>query len=143
MGFVKFVLGVLLAIALLIGGSVAASLYVVAEMTALPPKPKFDPPEPEPEPEPAASPSPSPQPEASPSPEPEALPEGAYRARIVWPEGLIVRDTPSFDAGRVGGAGFESEVIVLETNEDGSWEKVRLGDGTEGWVVGGNSEAIE
>ena len=41
-GVAKVVLGFAIAIALLIGGSVAATLYLVAKLTAMPPKPVFD-----------------------------------------------------------------------------------------------------
>jgi len=156
-GFAQLVLGFTIAILLVVGGSVAASLYLVARLTALPPKPDFGEhssqpaiaASPAPTPNPAApapngstpaSPSPIPNPSPSPSPTPSPTPEpaGLYRARVVWPEGLVLRATPGYDAASVGGVAYEAEVTVLEERDAGAWQRVRTGAGDEGWVVGGN-----
>ncbi|USR91465.1 SH3 domain-containing protein [Phormidium yuhuli AB48] len=138
----KFILGFTLAIALTIGGAVAASLYLVARLTALPPKPEFETVE-----TPTATPvSTTPEPEATPEPEPEPEPEptpdpGLYEARVTWPEGLLLRDDPSYDAGSLGGIAFNERVTVLEEAQDGAWQRVRSqSSNQEGWVVGGNLE---
>ncbi|MFO8041422.1 MAG: SH3 domain-containing protein, partial [Sodalinema sp.] len=55
----KFILGFTLAIALTLGGAVAASLYLVARLTALAPKPEVDSPQ-APTPTPART-TPTPQ----------------------------------------------------------------------------------
>ena len=132
----KFILGFTLAIALTIGGAVAASLYLVARLTALPPKPEFETAE-----TPTATPV-STTPEAEPTPEPEPTPDpGLYDARVTWPEGLLLRDSPSYDAGSLGGIAFNERVTVLENAQDGAWQRVRSqSSNQEGWVVGGNLE---
>ncbi|OAB59630.1 hypothetical protein AY600_03330 [Phormidium willei BDU 130791] len=140
----KFILGFTLAIALTLGGAVAASLYLVARLTALPPKPEFDSPQ-----APSATPvSTTPTPEATPDPEPTPEPSptpnpGLYQARVTWPEGLLLRDNPSYDAGSLGGIAFNETVTVLENAENGAWQRVRSeSSNQEGWVVGGNLEEI-
>lgn len=82
----------------------------------------------------AANPSPSP---ASPSPSPTE-----YRAKVNQPIGLIVRAEPDANAAQIAGVEFNRELTVLENSSDGAWQKVRLADGTEGWVKGGNTERI-
>jgi hypothetical protein len=141
--FAKVILGFAIAIALLIGGSIAATLYLVAKLTALPPKPIFDntPPTVEkttstPAPKPAAKPT------AAPSPSPTPTPEG-YPARVTWQQGLLLRTSPDFNAASDGGIAFNQEVRVLEETADGKWQRIRLESGKEGWVVGGNTNKLE
>ncbi|MEC4895116.1 MAG: SH3 domain-containing protein [Oscillatoria sp. PMC 1051.18] len=76
-------------------------------------------------------------------PKKEKLPPGAYQARVTWPQGLSLRDTPSEDANRIGGIAFNKEIIILEESDDQNWQKVRIPDtDEEGWVKGGNVEKI-
>lgn len=143
----KVILGFTIAIALLIGGSIAATLYLVAKLTALPPKPIFDNTPPTDEkaaasPSPAAKPAAKPAASPSPSPTPTATPEG-YPARVTWQQGLLLRTSPDFNAASDGGIGFNQEVRVLEETADGKWQRVRLDTGKEGWVVGGNTERAQ
>ncbi|WP_238987126.1 SH3 domain-containing protein [Lyngbya aestuarii] len=141
----KFLVGFFLAIVILAGASVAAALYFAARLTELPERPTFEndtsptaqtastPPKP-------TTPKPTPTPPAAPK-----LPEGAYRAVVVQPIGLILRDSPSFEATRIGGVGYEEKVIVLEESEDKNWQRVQAEEDSNrvGWVKGGNTEALE
>jgi len=159
-GFAQLVLGFAIAILLLVGGSVAATLYLVARLTALPPKPDFgefssevvtratsNPAAPLPNatksPASTASPKPSPTASASPKPTPKPTPTGLYAAKVTWAEGLVLRKEPSYAADSVGGVAYEERVSVLEERDGGEWQKVRSSSGLEGWVVGGNLEKAE
>jgi Bacterial SH3 domain len=141
--FAKVILGFVIAIALLIGGSIAATLYLVAKLTALPPKPVFNNTPPTAE-KTASTPKPAAKPSATPTatPTPTPTPEG-YRARITWQQGLLLRTSPSFDAANSGGVAVNQEVRVLEETGDGKWQRIRLESGQEGWVVGGNTSKVE
>lgn len=145
-GFVKFLLGCLLACALLISGGSLAFRYVVAKLTEPPPRPTF--PNDKPSPKPAKSQiaeasSEKPKPVAAPPPTPKPLEAGAYRARVTQPIGLILRDNPSRDGARVGGLDYNARVIVLGNSSDGEWQRIRLGEsGREGWVKAGNTEKV-
>ena len=131
-GFFKFLVGFILAVLLLTGASVAAVLYFAAKLSVLPEKPVF------PNEKPVVE-NVSQVQTAN-----NGLEPGAYRAVVVEPIGLILRDTPSRDAIRIGGISYQEKVIVLETIEDGRWERVRVDDGGDrvGWVSGGNTEPI-
>ncbi|HAZ43994.1 MAG TPA: peptide-binding protein [Cyanobacteria bacterium UBA11369] len=167
-GIFKFLLGFLIAISLLVGSGVAVALYFVTKLTAPPPKPIFanDKPIAKPNPSPVANkPAPAPvpavspatnaaetvsaaQPEASPSPtetaSPKPLEPGAYRARVTWRNGLIMRDSPGTDSQRIGGIGYNQQIVVVTESEDKRWIKVRIEENNEeGWVKAGNVERIE
>jgi hypothetical protein len=133
-GFFKFLVGVILAILLLAGASVAAVLYFAAKLTTLPDKPVF----------PNEKPVVENVSQVQAAPSNNGLEPGAYRAVVVEPIGLILRDTPTRDAVRIGGISYQEKVIVLERTDDGRWEKVRVDDGGDrvGWVSGGNTEPI-
>ncbi|MCD8485416.1 MAG: SH3 domain-containing protein [Desertifilum sp.] len=143
----KFILGVFFALALLLAGSVAAARYFITKMTAPPPRPVFA------NDRPAAlqsavagqsaptSSAAQPAPAAAPAPKP--LPDGAFEARVIWPDGLILREASGPDANRVGGVGYNERVIVLQESGDKAWQKIRLnGSEQEGWVKAGNLERI-
>ncbi|MDY6806737.1 MAG: SH3 domain-containing protein, partial [Cyanobacteriota bacterium] len=135
-GFFKFLVGVILAVLLLAGASVAAVLYFAAKLSTLPEKPVF--PNEQPTVENVA------QVQSSASNSNNGLEPGAYRALVVEPIGLILRDTPTRDAVRIGGISYNEEVIVLEETADKRWQRVRVNDGGDrvGWVSGGNTEPI-
>ncbi|EDZ92029.1 hypothetical protein SPLC1_S102350 [Arthrospira platensis C1] len=141
-GIFKFLVGVFLAILILAGATLAAALYFAARLTELPQRPTFATDQPVVV-ETASTPTPEPTPEPEPEPEPQ-LEEGTYRAIVVQPIGLIIRDSPSLDANRVGGVGYQEEVIVLEDSQDRQWQRVRAAtdEGRTGWVRGGNTEPI-
>ncbi|MGB3507833.1 MAG: SH3 domain-containing protein [Microcoleaceae cyanobacterium] len=140
-GFFKFLVGFILAILLLAGASAAAVLYFAAKLTKLPEKPIF------PNEQPVAqkvSTSPKVTSAAANTTSSNELEPGAYRAVVTEPIGLILRDTASRDANRIGGISYQEEVVVLEETPDKRWQKVRVNDGSDrtGWVSGGNTEAI-
>ncbi|HEY9638905.1 MAG TPA: SH3 domain-containing protein [Coleofasciculaceae cyanobacterium] len=143
-GISKFILGFLLAIALLALAGVGTTRYLLAQLATPPARPTFAN---DPSPKPANAPaSPSAKPSA-PSPSPSVTPAASpvaegYAARVTQPIGLILRQDPSADAARVGGIEFNQEVTVLEEAPDGAWQHVRLSNGTEGWVKGGNTEKL-
>ncbi|MBW4670915.1 MAG: SH3 domain-containing protein [Cyanomargarita calcarea GSE-NOS-MK-12-04C] len=153
----KFILGFILAIAVLVGGGVAVGLYFMNRATIVPNKPIFANDEPAVKvsapktPTPSSSPSPTSkaEPEATPSatPTPEntdKLPPGAYKARVTWSKGLSLRKDPTQDAERIGGIGFNADIIILEESQDKTWQKVRSVSGDqEGWVKAGNTKPVD
>ncbi len=144
----QFVLGFILAIALLFLAGASLTRYMLTRLATPPPRPSFTN---DPSPSPAAqtadseaSPSPSPA-AAAPAPSPVASPSPSpvgYRARVTQPIGLRVRQEPSLDAATVGGVEFNQEITVLEDSADGTWQKVQLANGAAGWVKGGNTARI-
>ena len=143
----KFLVGVLLAIVLMAGASVAAALYFAAKLTTVPERPVF--------PndktavqiagaKPQSTVKASPVSDFSDAPSPKPLEPGAYRALITQPIGLILRDSANRDANRIGGVGYKEKVVVLEDSPDKEWQRIRVEDGNrEGWVKGGNTEKVE
>ncbi len=135
-GFFKFLVGFILAILLLAGASAAAVLYFAAKLTRIPEKPIFK------NEKPVVQ-------KVSTSPEStnstNQLEPGSYRAIVIEPIGLILRDTPSRNSNRIGGISYQEEVIVLEESSDKRWQKVRVDDGSDriGWVSGGNTERLD
>ncbi len=153
----KFILGILLAIAVLLGSGVAVGLYFLNRTSIPPSKPIYandspavkDPdgknktePQPTSESQPETSATPTPTP--TPTETEEALPKGAYRGRITWPQGVSLRAEPTQDSQRVGGAAFNEKIIVLEENPDKIWKKVRVESSKiEGWTKVGNIERVD
>ncbi len=153
----KFILGILLAIAVLLGSGVAVGLYFLNRTSIPPSKPIYandspavkDPdgknktePQPTSESQPETSATPTPTP--TPTETEEALPKGAYRGRITWPQGVSLRSEPTQDSQRVGGAAFNEKIIVLEENPDKIWKKVRVESSKiEGWTKVGNIERVD
>ncbi len=144
-GIFKFIVGVILAMLILAGASVAAALYFAARLAELPEKPTFPNDQVAQTNIPAVTPTPAATPTPTPTPEADALPPGAYRAIVVQPIGLILRDTASLDANRIGGIGFDETVVVLEETEDRLWQKIQVEEDPDrtGWVKGGNTEPLE
>ena len=137
-GVSKFILGVVLAIALLALAGVGVSRYLIAQLATPPAKPIYaNDPSPLP---PGSTPKPSAAP-AAPSPTPSPVADGAP-ARVTQPIGLILRKDPATDALQIGGVDYNQEVTVLEDAPDGAWQRVRLANGLEGWVKGGNTERL-
>ena len=154
-GCAKFLIGFILAIAILIGGGVLASFYFMAKLTQPPPRPIFAN-DPEAKTSPAASPSPksSVQPNKSPTPSPTPTPSqspaskplepGSYKARVTWSTGLVLRGGPSINAERVGGLAYNETVVVLEQSTDKQWQHVRTESGNrKGWIKSGNIKKID
>lgn len=143
-GLSKLLLGILLAAGILFGAGVALTRYLLERLATPPPRPVFAndsspaPPE-NPVAEAEVNPAPAPpEPEASPVPEPT----DGYAARVIQPIGLILRDQPSREAGRIGGIEFNQQLTILEDSSDGEWQRVRLANGAEGWVRAGNTERL-
>ncbi len=90
-------------------------------------------------PQAAVAPTPTPTPEA------EKLEPGAYQAIVTQPIGLILRDTPSTEANRIGGIAYQEKVVVLGESDDKQWQKVRVLSDRDrtGWIKGGNTEKVE
>jgi hypothetical protein len=151
----KFVLGVSLAIAIMIGGSVVIALYFMYKVTSHPPKPVFanekvakkvqkastnkttQPPSP---PAKQANTQPTPSVNSSPS----SLEPGAYKARVIWEQGLSLRTEPSLDGERTKTLDYNQQIVVLAESADKNWQKVRLADSEqEGWIKAGNIERVQ
>ncbi|WP_353258767.1 SH3 domain-containing protein [Prochlorothrix hollandica] len=151
----RFVLGLSLGMVLLLTGTISVARYLIEQFTVPPPKPLFaeelpsPPPDPTPDPTPVPtaalvpsplpnpSPSPSPSPKPSPSPSPSPSRPPGQAAKVSWPEGLRIRDTPNVSAASVGGVEYNQDVVILETSADGNWQRI-WSNGTEGWVKTGN-----
>ncbi|MBC6476585.1 MAG: SH3 domain-containing protein [Hormoscilla sp. GM7CHS1pb] len=119
----QLLLGLVIASALVLAGSLASARYFMTKMTAPPPKPMF------------ANDTPGGKKQDS------GLPPVTYEARVTWPEGLILRDRPSYNSLRIGGIGYHERVLVLGESSDKVWQRVRVSDSfQEGWVKGGNTE---
>ncbi|MEM1168009.1 MAG: SH3 domain-containing protein [Cyanobacteria bacterium P01_H01_bin.35] len=141
-GFFKFLVGFILAILLLAGASAAAVLYFAAKLTRMPEKPTYQNEKPVVQ---KVSTSPKPTVATNSTKLANELDPGTYRAIVVEPIGLILRDTPSRNSNRIGGISYQEEVIVLEETSDKRWQKVRVDDGSDriGWVSGGNTEKLD
>jgi hypothetical protein len=72
--------------------------------------------------------------------EKKPLPAGAYDARVVQPQGLILRESPEGGSSGSGGVEYNESLTVLETSPDGAWSKLRTSNNREGWVRSGNLE---
>jgi hypothetical protein len=72
--------------------------------------------------------------------EKKPLPPGAYDARVVQPQGLILRESPEGGSSGSGGVEYNETLTVLETSSDGAWSKLRTSNNREGWVRSGNLE---
>lgn len=152
---VKLFLGVVIAIALIVTGSVALALIFINRAATPPPKPIFandtvtvkkqakaSTSNTLARSKVAAKPSANPSPSQSPSSSP--LASGTYAARVTWEQGLSVRSEPSLEAERIGSVDYNQTIIVLEESQDKKWERIRLEDDElEGWVKSGNTERVK
>jgi uncharacterized protein YgiM (DUF1202 family) len=144
-GLLQFIIGFCLGMALLLGGAATAAYFLLSNMTSAPPKPIFA----EEKKELAAKQEAAQKKSApkavqpTPSPSPEA-PSNSYKARVSWSEGLSLRAEPSTESARLGTVPYKAEILVLGTNPENTWQKIRLlSSGEEGWIKGGNVEKIE
>jgi Bacterial SH3 domain len=142
----EVVVGVILALVLLLGGSAAIGFLMMNKLFGTPPRPIFvnDAPLRKKKVNKTAKASPKatakPTPKATPTPKP-ALKAGEYEGKVTWPEGLSLRDGPSYEAGSVGGLDYNTPVVVLEESPDGVWQRIRVtGTDQEGWIKAGNVE---
>ncbi len=153
-GVFQFLLGFFLGIFLLVGGTASLAYVVFSRMNADPEKPTFAEEKP-PETTAKADSQPVSKQDSKTQPveevvakesvvEAEKLPNGAYRAKVTWSTGLSLRSQPASDAERIGGVGYNAELIILKTSADGDWQQVRLPNSQqEGWVKAGNVAKIE
>lgn len=156
-GVFQFLLGFFLGIFLLVGGTASLAYVVFSRMNANPEKPTFAEEKP---PETTAKADSQPVAKQGTKTKPveevvaketvveeetdEDLPDGAYRAKVTWSTGLSLRSQPASDADRIGGVGYNAELIILKTTADGDWQQVRLpGSQQEGWVKAGNVAKID
>lgn len=66
------------------------------------------------------------------------------RGVLHGPQGVSLRAEPTQEAERVGGAGFNEKIVVLEENPDKLWKKVRVESSKiEGWTKVGNIERVD
>ena len=153
-GLAKFFIGLILALSVLIGGSVATGLYLMSKVTAPPPKPVFandkasvkayrSPDSNTTERAAVNDAKPIATPTLSETPSLKPLEPGAYRARVSWPQGLSLRLAPSLDAERIGGIDYNQQIVVLEESSDKSWQRIRLEDNKQGWIKAGNIERVK
>ena len=153
-GLARFFIGLILALSVLIGGSVATGLYLMSKVTAPPPKPVFandkasvkayrSPDSKATERAAVNDAKPIATPTLSETPSLQPLEPGAYRARVSWPQGLSLRSAPSLDAERIGGIDYNQQIVVLEENPDKSWQRIRLEDNKQGWIKAGNTERLK
>jgi hypothetical protein len=142
LGLSKFLLGFTLAVAILFGAGVVFTNFVIGRLSTLPARPTF-PNDIQPKTS-AAQNAPQPSPDAAAkTPEPAiAAPVVGYAAKVTQPIGLLVREEPSADSNQVDGVALDDQVTVLETSSDGEWQRIKTGNGTEGWVKGGNTEKL-
>ena len=144
---VKLFLGFVIAITLLVSGSVALALIFINRASSPPPKPIF------------ANDSSAVKktanitkpktstlatkkaPKSKPSPSP--LAPGSYQARVTWNQGLSLRAEPSLDAERIGSLDHNQKIVVLQQSKDEKWQQIRLDDSElQGWVKAGNTARV-
>ncbi len=142
---VKLVLGFVIAITLLVSGSVALALIFINRASSPPPKPifandssalkkaaKIT--------KPTTSIATKETPKTKPSP---SLASGSYPARVTWNQGLSLRAEPSLDAERIGSLDYNQKIVVLQQSKDEKWQQIRLDDSElQGWVKAGNTERV-
>jgi len=155
-GLVKFLIGFIIAIALLVGAGVAGALYFVTKLTSPPPRPVFandkninnkvlkpevakTPPKVT-----NASTTPASSSETPANVSEKPLEPGAYKARIVWSSGLSLRNEPSQKSDKVGSVTYNETVVVLAENDEKKWVKIRKENSEEqGWVKARNIKRLE
>ncbi|MBF2076958.1 MAG: SH3 domain-containing protein [Synechococcales cyanobacterium T60_A2020_003] len=150
-----FISGVLLALVILFVAGAGVTRYLIGRLSVPPDRPTFEndrlpspvasesPTESPATPAAIATPEPPNTPE-TPSPSPTEAETDGYTARVIQPIGLILRESPTADSRQIAGLEYNTEVIVLEENEDGSWLRVQLpNSGVEGWIKAGNTEKVQ
>jgi hypothetical protein len=155
MRVIQFILGFSIGMTLFVGGVAGIGYYFLKDMLQSPSKPTFAEEKPKETPKTTSQKTTTnknsqtastPATKATPTPTPtekaeEKLPQGAYKATVTWTDGLSVRSEPSIESDRVGGVAYNKEIIVLQTSEDGKWQKVRtVGGDVEGWIKAGNTK---
>lgn len=146
-GILQFILGIALAFALIGAGGVAAALYLAAKHSAQPERPFF-------EEEKIATTTNNTKTKNSKTPPKQATTakqtstakpqdSGLYKARVTWPEGLSLRESPGFESKSIGGIEYNGRLIILEETADKEWQRVRIENTErEGWIKSGNVEKL-
>lgn len=144
-GFSKLVLGVILALVIMSLAGVATARYFIERLSVLPERPTYENDNPIPPSETSADANSTAvtttaEPAINqPSPEP-TLEAGAYKAVVIQPIGLVLREGPGTQYSEMGGIEYNQQIVVIETSPDQQWLHVRLpGTGQEGWVKSGNT----
>lgn len=158
---VQYLLGFILGISLLaVSGAAAAYLLFFNRLSVSPPKPTFAEEKEKQQSPQAANPESSPNPTATSSSDTLEKPKkpkldpalqkkleqdpGVYKARVTWPEGLVLRGAPSSQASRIGGIANNQEVILIEDSADQNWQKIHvLETDQKAWVRAGNVEKLK
>jgi Bacterial SH3 domain len=140
--FLRTFTGLMVAVLILGVGGYFAAQYVMAQLTAQPPRPSFPNDNPAYNKKPAKTNSQGDIKAIAPSKPAAPLPAGAYEGRVTQEIGLILRTGPEIGSGQTGGVEYNERVVVLETSGDNAWQKIRLSSGKEGWVRGGNVEKL-
>jgi Bacterial SH3 domain len=86
--------------------------------------------------------APSPSPEGVDLVEPDKIkplaPE-AYDAKVLWKDGLSLKQDPDPNSEKVGGVEFNAKVAIVETSDDKQWVKIQSEkENLQGWVRAGN-----
>ncbi len=142
---VKLFLGFVIAITLLVSGSVALALIFINRASSPPPKPIFANDSTVRKAANITKPKTSTlatknAPKTKPSP---SLASGSYPARVTWNQGLSLRTEPSLDAERIGSLDYNQKIVVLQQSKDEKWQQIRLDDSElQGWVKTGNTERV-
>ena len=136
LGLSKFVLGIILAMLIVSLAGLSMAKYFMTRMSEPPVRPTYDNDLPEDRPAQTPTADSATDTEAPAEAEEDPSSEGAYRAVVNQPVGLILRAGPGTDYDQIGGLEYQQGVRVL-SEEDG-WLKITLDNGTEGWVKGGN-----
>jgi hypothetical protein len=134
LNIVKFFIGIVVGISLLLGASAGVAYYFLNRLTVAPSKPIFA----------EEKPKPGTANQKSAAAQKDGLKPGTYKAKITWSKGVRLREKPEQDAERVGSVAYDREVIVLETSKDKEWLQVQVaGDDLKGWVKAANVEKVE
>lgn len=142
---VKLFLGFVIAITLLVSGSVALALIFINRASSPPPKPIFANDSTVKKTANITKPKTSTlatknAPKSKPSP---SLASGSYPARVTWNQGLSLRAEPSLDAERIGSLDYNQKIVVLQQSKDEKWQQIRSDDSElQGWVKAGNTERV-
>lgn len=69
----------------------------------------------------------------------EKLPPAAYDAKVVWKDGLSLKEEPNVGAQKLGKVAFNAKVAIIKTSNDKQWVLIRSEtDNLQGWVKAGN-----
>jgi hypothetical protein len=69
------------------------------------------------------------------------LPPEAYSAKVIWKNGLVLKQEPDSGSGKVGGVGYNEKVAIIKESGDKQWLLIRPENAdAEGWVKAGNIE---